>query len=212
MNAIYLYKAEIPDLANNRFANNEDYADYLNSYNSPESLFESLIYSRQIVDRFSWIVDDYIELEQQFAGISTSNGLEFNFYLAPGSTTDVFGIVRLVLNNSVASGLGLERGQIFNAVDGTNLNTSNLNTLLNQDSYTLNLATYDDNGTPEVADDAIVPTTDSVSLTKQEYTENPVHTTAIIDVDGENLGYLLYNAFNLSFNNELNAAFCSVSS
>ena len=212
MNAVYLYKSGIPDLANDRFTSNQDYADYLNSYSSPESLFESLIFERQTVDRFSWIVDDYIALEQELGGTSTSNGLEFLFYFAPGSTTEVFGIVRLVLNNSVASGLGLERGQIFNAVDGTSLTADNLNTLLNQDTYTLNFATYDDNGTPEVDDDMILPSTDSVSLTKEVYTENPVHLTSVIDVDGENLGYLVYNGFNRNFNTELNNAFAAFQS
>ncbi len=207
MNAVYLYKSGVPDLANDRFSTNEEYANYLNSFTTPESLFESLIFQRQTVDRFSWIVDDYIALEQQLGGISKSNGLEFNFYFKPGSSTEVFGIVRLVLNNSVASGLGLERGQVFDGVNGTGLTADNLGTLLNPDTYTLNLATYDDNGTPQVDDDSIVPSTDTVSLTKEEYTENPVHMTAIIDVDGENLGYIVYNGFNRNFNVQLNNAF-----
>jgi len=207
MNAVYLYKSNIPDLANDRFANTQEYADYLNSYNTPESLFESLIYERQTIDRFSWIVDDYIALEQQFDGVITSNGLEFNFYFEPGSTTSVFGIIKLVLNNSVASGLGLQRGQIFNAVNDTPLTEANLSDLLNLETYTLNLATYDDNGTPEVEDDSIVPSTDSVTLTKAVYNENPVHLSSIIDVDGENLGYLVYNGFNNNFDDALNAAF-----
>lgn len=212
MNAVYLYKSGIPDLANDRFSSDQDYADYLNGYSTPEALFESLIFERQTVDRFSWIVDDYIALEQELGGISTSNGLEYRFYFEPGSTTDVFGIIRLVLNNSVASGLGLQRGQIFNAVNGTNLTADNFNALLNQDTYTLNFATYDDNGTPQVDDDTIIPSSDSVSLTKEVYTENPVHLTSIINVDGENLGYLVYNGFNRNFNNELNNAFATFQS
>lgn len=207
MNAVYLYKADIPDLANDRFSSNEDYSNYLASFSTPETLFESLIYERQTIDRFSVIIPNYIEFEQSQAGTSLSNGLEFNFYLKPGSTTEVFGIIRLVLNNSVASNLGLERGQIFDAVDGTALNTDNLNSLFGQDSYTLNLATYNDNGTEMVADDTIVPSTDSVQLIKETYTENPVHQVDIIDVDGENVGYLVYNGFNRNFDNELNAAF-----
>jgi C-terminal processing protease CtpA/Prc len=207
MNAVYLYKAEIPNLANDRFSSNEEYTEYLNGFSEPEDLFESVIYQRETVDRFSWIVDDFIALEQLFSGVSKSNGLEFNFYFAPGSTTEVFGIIRLVLNNSVADNLNLERGQIFNAVDGTNLTADNLNTLLNQDSYTLNLANYDDNGTPEVDDDTITSSNESVSLTKEQYTENPVHKTEVINIDGENLGYLVYNGFNANFVNELNAVF-----
>ena len=207
MNAVYLYKAEIPDLANDRFSSNEEYAGYLNSFSTPETLFESLIYERETIDRFSVIIPNYIEFEQATAGTFISNGLEYNFYFKPGSSSEVFGIIRLVLNNSVASGLGLERGQIFDAINGTPLNESNFSSLINQDTYTLNFATYNDNGTATVADDTIEPTTDSVELTKQPYTENPVYQADIIDVSGMNVGYLVYNRFNQNFDNQLNAAF-----
>ncbi len=207
MNAVYLYKSEIPDLADDRFSSNEEYANYLNGFSSPEEIFESLIFQRETVDRFSFLIPDYIAFEQQQAGTSLSNGLEFNFYFEPGSNTEVFGIIRLVLNNSVADDLGLQRGQIFDAVNGTQLNQSNLGQLLNQESYTLNLASYNNNGTNTVDDDTIMSTSEEVALTKQVYTENPVHLTKIIPVNGENVGYLVYNGFNSNFNNELNAAF-----
>lgn len=207
MNAAYLYKAEIPDLANNRFTSDEEYGNYLNQFSTPESIFESLIFDRQVVDRFSVIIPNYIDFLQGQQGTSLSTGLEFNFYFKPGSDTEVFGIIRLVLNNSVADNLGLQRGQLFDAVNGVPLSESNLSQLLNQDSYTLNFANYNDNGTPEVEDDSIESTSNSVSLTKQVYTENPVHQVDIIDVDGENVGYLVYNGFNNNFENELNAAF-----
>ena len=44
MNAVYLYKSHIPNLANTRFTSNEAYINYLNEYSEPEELFESLIY------------------------------------------------------------------------------------------------------------------------------------------------------------------------
>ncbi|WP_431135290.1 S41 family peptidase [Psychroserpens mesophilus] len=207
MNATYLYKSEVPDLANNRFNSDEEYSAYLNNFSSPESIFESLIYDRDVVDRFSFIIPNYIEFQQSLQGTSLSNGLEFNFYFKPGSETEVFGIIRLVLNNSVADNQGLQRGQIFDAVNGTPLTENNLSNLLNQTSYTLNFANYNDNGTPEVEDDSIESTTNSISLTKQVYTENPVHQVDIIDVDGQNVGYLVYNGFNASFVEELNTAF-----
>lgn len=207
MNAAYLYKAEVPDLANNRFNSDEEYSAYLSNFSSPESIFESLIYDRDVVDRFSFIIPNYIEFQQSQQGTSLSNGLEFNFYFKPGSDTEVFGIIRLVLNNSVAENQGLQRGQIFDAVNGTPLTENNLSNLLNQTSYILNFANYNDNGTPEVEDDSIESTTNSISLTKQVYTENPVHHVDVIDVDGQNVGYLVYNGFNASFVEELNAAF-----
>ena len=206
MNEVYLYKDEIPNLANNRFTNTE-YVQYLNGFNEPEALFESLIYQPELVDRFSFIIDDYISFEQSQQGTSVNNGLEFNLYLKPNSTTEVFGIIRLVLKNSVADGLKLKRGQIFDAVNGIQLNVNNLNQLLGQNTYTLNFAEYDDNGTETTTDDSIQSTSEQATLTAEVYTENPIHLAEIIPFNGENVGYLVYNGFNSSFNVELNAAF-----
>jgi C-terminal processing protease CtpA/Prc len=208
MNAVYLYKDNIPNLANDRFSSNGEYADYLNSFSTPEDLFESLIYLRETVDRFSWIVDDYIALEQLFSGVTTSNGMEFGLFFAPNSTTEVFGVVRLVLPNSEADNSNLKRGDIFYAIDGTPLTESNFSSLLNQDSYTINLGTFNDNGTPtDTTDDTIDPGTESVTLNKVPYTENPVFKTNVFTVGGENVGYLMYNGFTSNFDNQLNAAF-----
>ena len=207
MNAVYLYKDEISNLSNDRFSSDDDYANYLNGFSTPESLFESLIFNRSSVDRFSAIIPDYIAFEQSQQGVTLNNGLEFNLYFEPNSNTEVFGVIRLVLNNSVADGLGLERGQIFDGVDGVQLTESNLNQLLGQDSYTLNFATYNDNGTESPNDDTIVSTSNEVNLTKAVYTENPVHIAEIIPFEGENVGYLVYNGFNSSFNVELNNVF-----
>jgi len=210
MKANYLYKSQIPDLADNRFASSEDYSNYLDSYTSPEELFESLIYQRETVDRFSIIREDGIALLQQLNGVITSNGLEYILYRQPGSDTDVFGVIRIVLNNSVASNLGLQRGQIFDGVDGVPLTIGNFNALLGSNSYTLNLATYNTNDTPETADDSIESTSETASLTKEIYNENPVHLTKVVEVNGEKVGYLMYNAFIAEYNDQLNNAFAEL--
>ncbi|MBV7267644.1 peptidase S41 [Winogradskyella sp. WHY3] len=208
MNAVYLYKAEIPDLANDRFNSNEEYNDYLNSFATPEALFESLKYLPESVDRFSRIVDNYFDLQNQQQGITLSNGIEFNFErIAPGSD-ELYCAITLVLNNSVASDLGLQRGQIFRAVDGIDINVNNAVALLSQNSYTLNFADYDDNDTPQIDDDTINLNGNSVTLSQEEYTENPVHIAQTITLeDNTKVGYLMYNQFNSSFNNALNNAF-----
>lgn len=207
MNAAYLYKDNIPDLANNRFSSDQEYANYLNSFSTPEDLFESVIYQRQTVDKYSWIVDDYIALEQLFSGIVTSNGMEFGLRFIPGSSTDVFGYVRYILPNTSAESQGLKRGDVFYAIDGTPLTESNFSSLLSADTYSIGLATYDNNGTPETSDDTVILGTESISLTKMPYTKNPVFKTEIIDVGGENVGYLMYNGFTADFDSQLNAAF-----
>jgi C-terminal processing protease CtpA/Prc len=207
MNAVYLYKSEIPNLADNRFSTNEDYNAYLNDFDTPEDLFESLKYLPESVDRFSRIYSNYFDLQNLQEGTTLSNGIEFNLYLTPGSETEVFGAITLVLNNSVADDLGLQRGQIFRAVDDENLTTSNINDLLGRNSYTLNFADYNNNGTPETADDTITLNGENTALTKVNYTENPVHIAQIISLTDVNVGYLMYNQFNADFDNQLNDAF-----
>lgn len=208
MNAVYLYKSEIPDLANNRFATNEEYSNYLADFESPEALFESLKYLPETVDRFSIITDNYINLQNQLQGISLSNGIEFNLYFVPGSETEVFGAITLILNNSPASDLGLQRDMVFRAVDGINLTESNFSELLSQETYTLNFADYDDNGTPDVVDDTVTLNGNSETLTKVQYEENPIHIAQTITLeDNTKVGYLMYNQFNSNFNNALNNVF-----
>ncbi len=210
MNAVYLYKSKIPNLANDRFPSKAAYTEYLGSYSTPEDLFESLIYDREVVDRFSFIAADGNALLQQLDGIFKSNGLEYLLYREPGSNTKVFGTIRIVLNNSVASNLGLKRGQIFNAINGTQLTVDNYNDLLNSDTYTLNFATYNTNNTPETSDDTLQPTSDSAKLTKEVYNENPVYLTKVIEVNGVKIGYLFYNSFTADYNSQLNNAFAEL--
>lgn len=212
MNVFYLYKDNIPNLANDRFSSNQEYANYLNDYNRPEQLFESLIYQRPTVDKYSWIVDDYIALEQLFSGVSTSNGMEFRLLLSPNSTSQLVGIVRLVLTGSDADIKGVKRGDIFSTVNGVPLTTSNANELLSLSTYTINKATYNDNGTPETTDDTIISGNESITLNKLEYSENPIYETEIINVAGNNVGYLMYNGFTSNYDTELNDVFANFKS
>ena len=83
MNAVYLYKSVATDLnneANNnaRFSTNEDYLSYLNSFEAPEDLFESLLYMPNTIDKFSRITSNYFDLQNQQQGTTITNGIEFN--------------------------------------------------------------------------------------------------------------------------------------
>lgn len=205
MNATYLYKANVDDLANNRFSSDEEYSTYLNQFPTPESIFESLTYDP--LDRFSAIIPNYIDFLQAQQGTSLTTGVEFNFHVNPQNASLVIGVVRLVLPGSEGDQQGVQRGQIFDAVDGVALTENNYTNFLFQNSYTLNFANYNDNGTPQTDDDTIESTSNSVTLVKEAYTENPVFLTDVFDIDGENVGYLMYNRFNNEFENQLNAAF-----
>ena len=196
LNFFYLYKADTPELANDAFANQQALDDFLNTFNSPEALFDFLISGQ---DRFSILVDNYIALENALAGVTLTNGMEYGLVRYPNNPSNIFGYVRYVLPNTDAAAKGLTRGMIFNTVDGTQITENNFSELLAPDTYTLGLATFD--GT------TITPTGDSVQLTKAEYTENPVYVTRTFDILGQKVGYLMYNSFTRDFDPQLNAAF-----
>jgi S1-C subfamily serine protease len=76
------------------------------------------------------MVDDYVTLEQSLQGISKNNGVEFGLSYKPNSTTEVFGYVRYIIPGSDASTKDIRRGEIFTAVNGTPLTTTNYQSLL----------------------------------------------------------------------------------
>ncbi len=199
LNAFYLYKDDVPDLANDRFASDQERLDFVNAYPTPEAIFDDLLFEPGVVDRFSFLVDDYIELEQLFAGVTKNNGMEYGLVFYPDSDTNIFGYVRYVLPGTSAQSEGLTRGIIFNTVDGVQITDSNFSSIFRPDSYTIGLATFD--GTN------VVSTGEQITLTKAEYTENPIFIAQTLTVSGQNIGYLMYNGFTANFDEQLNTAF-----
>ena len=208
MNTVYLYRDE-PALENVFGPNapaNTDYSGYLSSFSQPEDLFESLIFDRLNVDKFSLITSDYVALQQFLNGVRASTGIEFDFYPMP-SGSSLFAVIRLVINGSPAASLGLQRGQIVTRINGTTLTQSNINSLLNSDTISLEFATYDDNGTPQTSDDILTPNGNTETVSRSVFTENPIHTSSVFTFGGKTVGYLMYNGFNSNFNSELNNVF-----
>lgn len=199
MNEIYLWMANVPDLANDRFATAAEKQAYLQNTPEPEPFFNSLIYDPENVDIFSFFLEDYADFENQLQGTSLSNGLDFGL-ARYGSAEGVFGYVRLVLPGSDADGKNIKRGDVFTEVDGRELTLSNYRSLLFGDntSYTLAIS--------EIINNTITPTGESVELIKTDYTEPSVNIISIIEEAGKKIGYLHYTSFTTQ-ESELNAAF-----
>lgn len=195
MFGFYFYKAQVPDLANDRFASNTDYTDFLSQFSEPELLFENLLFDE---DRFSIIVEDYRVLENNSQGLSLSNGMRFGLVRIQ-DTNQVFGYVRYVVPNSPAESAGVERGMVFAQVDGINLTDTNFIDLLSPQQYSIGLV--------ELQNSQLVLTGDVIELTKTELTENPIHIAKTLDINGQSIGYLMYNAFRSNFQAELNQVF-----
>lgn len=198
MNIWYLYKSDVPDLADNRFGSPSELDQFLESFESPESLFyDGLVY--EPTDRFSYITNDYRVLEAQLAGVSVHHGMEYGLVYYPGSDVNVFGYVRYILPNSDAASKGVTRGLIFNSINGAQLTVNNYTELNTLDAYEIGLATFDGS--------TVTSTGESISLVKSQMSENPVHIATTLDFGGQHVGYLMYNAFTSDFNNQLNDAF-----
>tara|TARA_R100000306_G_scaffold38243_1_gene38228 strand:- start:2970 stop:4364 length:1395 start_codon:yes stop_codon:yes gene_type:complete len=196
LNYFYLYKADTPELANDAFANQDELNSFLNNYETPETLFDYLLSSQ---DRFSNLYSDYTLIENALSGITLSNGMEFGLVYYPDNSGNVFGYVRYVLPNTDAQSQGLVRGDIFTTIDGQQLNENNYNDLLAPNSYTIGLATYDG------ADFTL--TGETALLNKTQYNENPVYKAETLTVNGNKIGYLMYNGFIKDYDTELNNAF-----
>ena len=196
MNDIYLYKANVPALADNYFTNNNEKEEYLAGFNSPEDLFETLKYSQ---DQFSFMTDDYEALEESFKGISSGiAGMDFGLGKITG-TNNLFAFLQYITPGTSADRAGLKRGTIFTEVNGQKLTLNNIESLLSANSFTINVG--------YVQDGKIVLTDKTVTLEHSQYTENPVYIAKTLDVDGRKVGYLMYNSFIGDFDDELNAAF-----
>lgn len=212
MNAAYLYKDNIEDLSNNRFSNDSDYLDYLNLFETPEVLFDNLIFNRETIDKHSVIVNDYVELQQYFQGVSTSNGMEYGLRYFPGSNFNVYGYVRYVHPGSVAGENNIKRGDIFFEINNTSLNLDNYSSLLSMDNYSINFADYYNNNTPEIIDDTIVNNDIIIDLYKVSLEKNPIFHSDIIENSDGKSGYILYNQFTSTFDDELTNVFANFKS
>ena len=203
LNLYYLWQADVPNLADNRFANQSELNEFLTTYSTPEDLFNGLRVPNTI-DKYSVIFNDYSVLEGLLSGNTLNNGMDYGLRYKTGSTTDIYGWVRYIIPNSDASTKAIYRGNIFFAINGTPLTIDNYKTLLANNTYTVNFADYDGG--------AITPNGQSVSLTKTNLAENPILLSTVINQGTHNIGYLMYNGFYSSYDGQLNTVFGSFQS
>lgn len=187
MNYVYYWQKDVPNLADDKFSNDKEYTAFLQSFEEPKDLFDNLQY---IQDRFSFITDNYVDLENQLNSISMSNGMKFGLGRISATGSEIFGYVRYVLPNTDAELKGIKRGDIFTHVNGTQLTIENYTNLLfsNSSSYTLDLA--------NISSGQIQNTGIRLTLNNSELQEKELHLSKVIDHDGKKVGYIMYNGFN----------------
>ena len=123
LNNYYLWQDKVPNLADTRFLNNKEYNVFLESEGNSSQFFYNLLYQRGVIDKWSWIVDDYIALEQSFQGTNKNNwngiwlGTLLKTLLLNYLVMSVMWFLILMLLLKYVA-----RGMLFNQVNGTQLN------------------------------------------------------------------------------------------
>ena len=211
LNQYYYWQESVVNLSDSKKENESDYAYYLSQNANPETFFNSLLHPD---DNFSWIVDDYIELENMLQGIDNSDGMEFGLYVECNNE-NIFGFVRYVQIGSDAESKGVRRGMVFSNINGTRLSRDNYRDLLyNQtnNSYTVKFSEISYNQNNQCAN--IIPGQEDITLVKSRIVKNPIHISKIIEIQGQKVGYLMYNQFlgvveseGKDYNSELNNVF-----
>ncbi|MGA1030398.1 MAG: S41 family peptidase [Flavobacteriaceae bacterium] len=199
LNYFYYWQSSVPALADSKLNNDQTYAQYINDNPEPKAFFESLKHED---DRFSVISDDYDQFNQVLDGTQASNGLEFSLLYACANCDELVGYVKYILKDSDAASKNIKRGDFFVGVNGTTLTIDNYRTLLFGDelTYTLNMAS--------IVEGSLEANGVNVSLTKIEnFESNPIQEELVIDVNGTQVGYLMYNQFLARANESLNDAF-----
>ncbi len=208
MNSWYNWNTDVVNLSNTKDDIQDDYYTFLNNYNDPEDLFYSLCYKyigtvgeENAVDRFSWFIEDYVVQNQQFQGISKSFGFRLQA-VQINDEGDIIFYVRYVAPNSPASNAGILRGDIINALDNVELNTSNYSATVGKlSNETVTLSFVSENG-------GALTHLEDKTITAIELSEDPVYFKKVFNnINGKKVGYLVYNGFRSSYNDELNAAF-----
>jgi carboxyl-terminal processing protease len=201
LNLYYLWQEDVPTLADNRFSDLKELYTFFRRNSTPKATFNSLLNAPGTVDRFSRIVADYVALENSFQGINLSTGMEFGLVRYTDVNTNVFGYVRYVVPNSSAETSGIARGMYFNTVNGTQITDTNYNNLLFSDATSFSLGLADFNSGNPTANNT------TVSLSKTEIQENPIAISKVIEDGSKKIGYLLYNQFASSYDQQLNTVF-----
>ncbi len=112
------------------------------------------------------------------------------------------GFVTYILEGSDAANKDIQRGDLFIGVNGTPLTVNNYRSLLFSENleYTLNMGEIQ-------GDDFVLNGTDVALVKEENFQTNPIQINRVLDIDGQKVGYLMYNQFVGTFDEQLNTVF-----
>lgn len=188
----YLWNENVP-------GNNIDYSKYA----TPDALFESF---RHKDDRFSAVLNNYTEVNNQFNNTFESDGINYQLYLDKKTANGVIAIVDYVYDDSPAQKAGVKRGYVIHKVNGTQLTTDNYEELLSPKTCTYTysvIETVDDDEEEKISYGNNLQETPAI--TKERMVVDPVLKTSVFVKNGKRIGYFLYDSFTQETDGIINA-------
>lgn len=169
---------------------NEELPNQRKAYDYPADYFRSLMNEE---DRFSNIFDNYQEVVAMLNGISISEiGFDFQLYRESEDNDNLLAFVLYVKPGTHAAQQGIQRGDMFRKINGTQLTMENYEELFNSFvdetiEVRVTFATYSYGEFIDLS---------TVRINKMfQYVENPVYLDTVYQVGRNKLGYLMYNSF-----------------
>ena len=143
-------------------------------------------------DRYSYIKSDYNEIADYWNGNMESFGFRYTRFSQNGTHLKL--AVSLVLKGSPAEAMGLKRGDIISAINGSSVTSLNVEELLKQKNSVFTVTDAKDS-------------TRNVSINKVKFQIDPLQQYKIIQTGGKKIGYLVYTQFLFNYEQETNRIF-----
>ena len=169
MKEVYLWNEELPNI-------DERYELDSKAY------FDKLLYKE---DKWSYVTDDLLALENSFKGIEKTFGWSLSFGTLNES---VIALVEFVHPNTPAEEAGLKRGDVIFKINDANITSGNYNDLLNADNLKCSYGQYN-------TVKKLIENVKSVQLTAEVHNLNSIVGSKIIEEGGHKIGYFLYTRF-----------------
>lgn len=207
--------APLPDEDKNEYVNNWIY-DEMSIYYlwndkitkspdfslKPDKFFDSILNkynktSNPDGDRFSWIQEDYAELQQSLSGGASGEiGFEYIMVGANSEYTHYYPLVLYTKKGTDAEREGIKRGQFVLAVNGQKITRDNINTMFGGiGSKKLTMAEWVLNEEGKEYELTPIEKDASITISNQAYWENPVYKDTTYTINNTEIGYLVYNFF-----------------
>lgn len=162
--------------------------------------FYSLLNDYPNTDRFSWIRENIVDLNNSLSGVSKAFGFTRTSVFLDNTQTTVGFFVSYVIANSPMDKAGLKRGDIILTVNGTQINKDNYTTILSSTES----ATF---GLGEKKNDTYVLSGKTLQATKDVVQNDPVHFWKVIEKGNKKIGYLVYTQFLAAYDTKLKSVF-----